>query len=64
MGAKIRTAELQKIPIMLIIGDNEKNNKTVSVRRRFEGNLGEINLNDFIDTIKKEIDNKNRRNLK
>ena len=62
MGAKIRSAELQKIPIMVIIGENEKKNKTVSIRRRFEGNLGELKLNDFILKTKQEIDNKDRRN--
>ena len=39
-------------------------NKTVSIRRRFEGNLGELKLNDFILKTKQEIDNKDRRNSK
>ncbi len=64
MGAKIRSAELQKIPIMVIVGENEKKNKTVSIRRRFEGNLGELKLSDFIAKTQKEINNKDRMNKK
>ena len=58
MGAKIRLAEINKIPIMAIIGEKEVSNKTVSVRRKFKGDLGSLKLNDFIINIKKEIDNR------
>ena len=64
MGAKIRDSELSKIPIMIIVGENEKNSKTISVRRRFEGNLGEMKLKDYIKSLKDEIKNKDRRDLK
>ena len=64
MGAKVRDAELKKIPIMLIVGENETKNNTVSVRRRFEGNIGEFKFEDYLKSIKEEIDNKKRRNLK
>ena len=55
MGAKIRTAELNKIPIMIIIGEQEKNNNTMSVRKRFSGSLGSLELADFINSAVKEI---------
>jgi threonyl-tRNA synthetase len=64
MGAKIRDSELNKIPIMIILGENEQSNNSISVRRRFEGNLGEIKLNDYLESINDEIKNKNRRDLK
>ena len=64
MGAKIRDSELNKIPIMIILGENEKNNKTISIRRRFEGNLGEMKFEDYLKSIKNEIKNKDRRDLK
>jgi len=64
MGAKIRDSELSKIPIMIIVGENEKNSKTISIRRRFEGNLGEMKLKDYIKSLKDEIRNKDRRDLK
>ena len=64
MGAKIRKSELDKIPIMFILGENEEKNNSVSVRRRFEGNLGEIKFDEYLDSIKEEINKKSRRDLK
>ena len=64
MGAKVRDAELDKIPIMFIIGQNESENNTISVRRRFEGNLGEFKIDEYLDLIHEEINNKDRRVLK
>jgi len=58
MGAKIRLAEINKIPIMLIIGEKEVSENTVSVRRKFKGDLGSLKLHDFIENIKKEINNR------
>ena len=55
-GKKIRDAEMNKIPFMLIVGENEANNGTVSVRRRGEGDLGEMKMEDFIQHFKKEAD--------
>ena len=55
MGAKIRDAELNKIPIMVIIGENEVNNNTISVRRKFKGDLGSLALDDFIQQTNTEI---------
>ena len=64
MGAKIRQAEIDKIPIMIIVGENEVSNNEVSVRRRYEGNIGSFKINDFITNITTEIKNKDRRVIK
>lgn len=53
-GKKIRDAELNKIPFMLVIGENEERDGTISVRRRGEGDLGVMNLEDFVNYFKKE----------
>ena len=58
VGAKIRKAELSKIPIMLIIGEKEELNKNISIRRRKKGDLGSMRLKDFISDISREIINK------
>ena len=55
MGAKIRNAELNKIPIMIIIGEKEVQDNTVSIRRKFSGNQGTFPIDDFIDTVFEEI---------
>lgn len=48
IGAKIRDAQLEKIPYMLVMGDKEIETNTISVRDRKEGNLGTIALDDFL----------------
>lgn len=53
-GKKIRDAELQKLPFMLIVGENEAVNGTVSVRKRGEGDLGEMSVEDFANYFLKE----------
>jgi len=55
VGYKIREAQLQKIPYMLIVGDKEVEQGTVSLRSRKEGDLGAISLSEFIEKILKEI---------
>ena len=55
IGYKIREAQLQKIPYMLIIGDNEAESGTVSVRRRGEGDLGAVKTEAFLATALAEI---------
>jgi threonyl-tRNA synthetase len=55
IGAKIRQAELEKINVMLIIGEKEEVNATVSVRRRFEGDLGQMALGELIADLTTEI---------
>jgi len=58
LGKKIRSAEMQKIPYLLIIGDKEISANSVAVRKRGEGDKGIIEINKFIDNIKEEIINK------
>lgn len=53
-GKKIRDAELNKIPFMLVIGENEEKDGTISVRRRGEGDLGVMKMDDFVTYFKKE----------
>ncbi len=56
MGYKIREAQLQKIPYMLVIGDNEAQQGLVSVRSRAAGDLGQSSMDDFIVKLKREIE--------
>lgn len=58
IGKKIREAELQKIPYMLIVGDKEQKAKTVSVRARNHKDLGAMKLDKFLKKIQKEINTK------
>ena len=60
MGAKIRDAELNKIPIMLIAGEKEQNDNSVSLRRRHEGDIGTRKVNDLIPEIIEEIKTRRR----
>lgn len=55
LGKRIRAAELQKIPYILITGDKEKESTTVSVRRYKKGDLGAKEIQKFIEEIKSEI---------
>ncbi|HIO40509.1 MAG TPA: threonine--tRNA ligase, partial [Candidatus Marinimicrobia bacterium] len=55
IGAKIRRAELSKINIMLIIGEQEAKKNTVSVRRRFEGDIGSMNVDNLTSKLVEEI---------
>ena len=55
IGAKIRQAELEKVNVMLIIGEKEVNEKVISVRRRFEGNTGTIGIDELKLDLIKEI---------
>jgi threonyl-tRNA synthetase len=55
IGSKIRNAELSKIPIMVIIGEKEAQNKTLSIRRRFIGDQGELSIDKIINDISLEI---------
>ncbi len=54
-GKKIRDAELQKIPYMLIVGEKEENENTVSVRKQGKGDLGTYEIEDFAKLINDEI---------
>ena len=56
IGRKIRDAEVKKIPYMLIVGEQEQNDKKVSIRKHKEGDQGSLHLDEFIAGFKKEID--------
>ncbi|MGI6705239.1 MAG: threonine--tRNA ligase [Clostridia bacterium] len=58
IGYKIREAQIQKIPYMLIIGDKEQESHTVSVRSRKDGDIGSVELNSFIERILEEINSR------
>ncbi len=58
IGYKIREAQLQKVPYMIILGDKEMKDKNISVRSRKEGDIGTMSLEDFVLKLKKEIDEK------
>lgn len=60
IGYKIREAQLEKIPYMLILGEKEKESNTVSVRSRREGDLGQLDKVEFIEKISHEIRDKIR----
>lgn len=54
-GRKIRDAEINKIPFMLIVGEKEEAEGTVSVRRHGVGDLGSFKIEDFVNLINKEV---------
>jgi threonyl-tRNA synthetase len=58
IGYKIREAQMQKVPYMLVVGDKEIENNAVAVRDRKEGDRGSMSLDEFISNIQKEIKEK------
>ncbi len=58
IGYKIREAQVQKIPYMLVLGDKEVDNKTVAVRKRGAGDLGAMGVTELISQVVKEIQDK------
>ena len=58
IGYKIREAQLEKVPYMLVIGDKDIENGTVSVRDRKEGDIGEMSVGEFIERICHEVETK------
>ncbi|MBQ3365406.1 MAG: threonine--tRNA ligase [Acidaminococcaceae bacterium] len=58
IGKKIREAQVQKVPFMLIVGEKEAETGTVAVRQRHGGDLGAMSLDDFIARMQKDIDEK------
>ena len=53
LNGKIKNAQLEKIPFMIIIGEKEVSEKNISVRHRLEGNQGTTTVSDFVKKIKK-----------
>ena len=60
IGYKIREAQLEKVPYMLIVGEKEQAEGAVSVRDRKEGDTGSVKLDEFIDTILKKVASKSK----
>ncbi|MEX2657078.1 MAG: threonine--tRNA ligase [Balneolales bacterium] len=58
IGAKIRNAETGKIPYMLIVGEKEEKDHSVSVRKHKKGDIGSFSFSKFLSIIKKEVDDK------
>ena len=54
VGRKIRDAEVMKVPYMIIIGEKEVDNGTISVRKHKEGDLGSFTIDEFVDYMQKE----------
>lgn len=58
IGKKIREAETQKIPYIIVVGEKEENDKTVAVRKRKEGDLGQMKIQELIKKLQREINEK------
>ncbi len=61
IGKKIRDAQLEKIPYMLVVGDRDMENGTVSPRHRADGDLGAMPFEDFATLIKSVVENKEKK---
>jgi threonyl-tRNA synthetase len=55
-SGKIRDAEIRKVPFMIIIGEKEVKEKTLSIRRHGQGDLGEFDAASFCALIQKEVE--------
>ena len=55
IGRKIRDAEMKKVPYMLIVGEKEMNETSVSVRKHGQGDLGSMSVDEFIAMIEKQV---------
>lgn len=60
VGKKIREAQLEKVPYMLVIGDKEAEEGTVAVRHRSEGDLGTMGEKDFLSLLQKVVEEKQK----
>lgn len=60
LGKKIRAAELQKIPYILVLGGKELEAGTVAVRQRSKGDIGQLKVSDFMEKAREEIKNKSQ----
>ena len=58
IGAKIREAQLQKIPFMVVLGDKELEENKIAVRERKQGDIGQMNLEEFIEIARKLKNNR------
>ena len=60
IGYKIRQAQLEKTPYMLVVGDKEQEDGTVAIRARGIGDVGVLNFNDFKSKLLEEIATKSK----
>ena len=58
IGYKIREAQLEKVPYMVVVGDQDIENNTISIRKRKEGDLGAMTVEQFLEKIVPDRDNK------
>lgn len=58
LGKRIRESEQQKVPYILVVGEKESASKSVAVRKRSQGDMGTMQIEEFIEKIKKETDEK------
>ena len=61
IGRKIRDAQIEKIPYMLVVGDRDMENGTVSPRHRADGDLGAMSMDEFAALLKSVVDNKEKK---
>ncbi len=61
IGRKIRDAQTEKVPYMVIVGDRDMENGTVSPRHRADGDLGAMSVDEFSDLLKRVVDNKEQK---
>ena len=64
IGYKIREAQLQKVPFMLVVGDREAEERTISVRGRSDGDIGACSVADFISWARLEVESKGRQTVR
>ncbi len=58
ISKKIREAETQKIPYLIVVGEKEEKNETAALRQRGRGDLGEIKITELVSRLKKEIESR------
>ncbi len=58
LGKKIRQAELRKIPYMIVVGEQEEQNQTITIRRKIGEEMKNIKVEEFISLIADVVDNK------
>ena len=60
LGFKLREAQLEKVPYMVVVGDKDVEANAVSVRSRKAGDMGSMSVDEFVDMIVDEVENKKR----
>ena len=61
IGRKIRDAQMEKVPYMVVVGDRDMENGTVSPRHRTDGDLGAMSMDEFSALLKQVVDNKEKK---